>query len=134
MKFTIERLALVKMLRHLAGSRKRPARVVRLYACAARVIAETDEVIAGMEALVPQDGSCRVDRVKLLRLLQMYPGKINLSFEADVRGLRFGTTLLPVSSYASAAMPPARFRVFPVTDTWVTGADTPQSSRPGQGQ
>ena len=131
MKITIERLTLVKLLRQLSG---RPVPkgldpIVRLYASAARALVETTEVTAGVEALVFADGSCRVHRMNHINLLLMYPGKKNLTFEGDARGLRFGGTVMDASDYSPSATPPAQFQVSPVTDAWVAGSGRQPPSR-----
>ncbi len=121
MKYTVERMTLVKMLRLLGGSSRRKGvdPLVRMYACAARVFVETSEITAGVEAIVLAEGSCRVHRGQLIGLLRLYPGRKNFTFEADKHGLRFGTTVMDVVDYSPGATPPAKFRVFPVTDDWL---------------
>ena len=115
MKFTVERLTLVKLLRQV-GRKLVPKDLnplVRIYACAARVFVETSEMTAGVEALVFADGSCRVHRANLLDYLAMYPSKKNL-----------------VSDYAPSATPPALFNVSPVTDAWLARSGTRRQSPP----
>ncbi len=124
MKFTVERLALVKMLQLTARKspmRKRRDKQVRLSACAARVFVEANESTGGLEALVLTEGTCLLPHDVFLKLLKTYASKPNITVEADERTIRFGSTILPTEAYSPTVTPPGKFRVFPVTDTWVAG-------------
>ena len=72
MKFTIERLVLVRMLKAVARRaplRGRPEKMVRLSACGARVFVEANRKAAGTEALVLAEGACLLHRDYILYLL-----------------------------------------------------------------
>ena len=53
------------------------------------------------------------------KLIQSYGGKANLTVEANERFIQVATSQRGVLAYSPKAVPPAKFRVFPVTDTWV---------------
>lgn len=115
MNCTVERATLVRMVKQLKGGDER----LRLWACVARVFVESNGVIAGTEALVFEDGSCVVPRVTFLKLLQSYAGDANITIQADAMTMRVGTVTISSVGYTSQAAPPAKFHVFPVTDTWI---------------
>jgi DNA-directed RNA polymerase subunit RPC12/RpoP len=122
MRFTVERATLAKMLRQLTRERRgfwRSVQFARLWACAGRVFVEANEVIAGTEALVLEDGSCSVPRVRFLKLVQSYSPKLNITIEANAETLRVETVTMPSADFSRVAIAPAQFHVFPVTDTWV---------------
>lgn len=123
MKFSVDRLALVKMLRlaqkRAPGARNRD-RLVRLSVCPAKVFIEANEVAAGVEALVLEEGTCSLPHDVFLRLLQSYHPKPQITIETNARALRMGTTTLEaVVSYSPESTPPMSYRVFPVTDSAV---------------
>ena len=119
MKFTIERTALIKLLELVAKKmpgQKRRDKTVRLSACAARVFVEGNQTTAGIEAIVLEDGGCTVAHDVFAKLLKSYAPKANLTFEADGKAIRFGSTSLPISSFSKVVTPPGRFQLMPVTD------------------
>jgi hypothetical protein len=123
MKFTIERRALVKMLEVIGRkvpSKKWRDKEVRLSACDARVFVEANESTGGAEALVFEDGTCVLDYKVFLRLLKMHPKKKNLIIEVDERRITFATTALPVTQFSRAVTSPGKFKVFHVTDDWIS--------------
>ena len=65
MKFTVERMALQRMVEQLKigrGVKGQSQRMMRLSACAARVFVEANGVGAGIEALVLENGACNRNR------------------------------------------------------------------------
>lgn len=119
MKITVELPALVKMVRQVGKrmpGQKQADSTLRLYACAARVFVEANQTVAGMEALVLEDGGCTLPREVFLKLLKSYTPKPHIIIEADERMVRFGSTTLNSVGYSPTATPPAQFQVFPVTD------------------
>jgi hypothetical protein len=75
MKFTVERVALERMIDQLKADREmkgQQQRMMRLSACAARVFVEANGVAAGIEALVLADGGCNVPRIRFLKILRTY--------------------------------------------------------------
>jgi len=135
MKFTIEQKALSKILR-LVGRKMPEAKksdvVVRLSACAARVFVESNQTVAGVEALVFEDGSCTLPRKEFMDLISSYRDRQNLTIEANARFIEVASSRREVLSYAAKLTPPAQFQVFPVTDTWVATGEMPSTSRSGR--
>ena len=127
MKFAIERAALVKMLEVIgrkAPSKKWRDKEVRLLACAPRVFVEANESTGGVEALVLEDGTCILEHKTFLRLLKMHFPKKNVTIEADEHKIKFATTTLPISGYSRTVTSPGKFKVYPVTDDWLTQSRT----------
>jgi hypothetical protein len=127
MKFTIERAALVKMLEVIgrkAPSKKWRDKEVRLSACAPRVFVEANESTGGVEALVFDDGTCLLSHKTFLKLLKTHFPKKNITVEADEHKIKFATTTLPVSGYSRTVTPPGKFKIFPVTDDWISQSRT----------
>ncbi|MBI4660028.1 MAG: hypothetical protein HY735_14405 [Verrucomicrobia bacterium] len=127
MKFTLEQSVLVKLVKQVGKKipgQKRKDPTLRLFACKARVFVECNQTVAGMEALVLEDGDCTLPRVQFLEILQTYRGKEHLTLEADARGLRIGSFSMSVSRYSSQVEAPGKFRVFPVTDLKALFPDT----------
>src|SRR6185295_5518055 len=111
MKFTIERGAFVKMLELV--SRKSPSKKwrdkeVKLSACAARVFVEANESVAGIEALVFEDGLCFLEHKQFLKLLKSYYPKKNITIEANDRNLQLLGSTRPVSGYSRTVTPPGK--------------------------
>lgn len=124
MHFTVERKRLVKMLEVLHKNRpgtRKNAKVVRRYACAARVFVEANDVTAGEETLVYEDGGCVIPLKMFTALLKAYPDKENVTIKADKKALTVFTSILPVIGFTADVTPPAKFFVGRVTDTWVAG-------------
>jgi len=111
-------------------TQKRRDKQVRLFACAARVFVEANESTGGIEALVFKDGSCLLPFTVFLELVKSYAPQPNITIEADERTVRFGSTTLSSVQFSPTSSPPAKFQVFPVTDTWLAGAP---EERPGAG-
>ena len=119
MKFTLEQKVLVKMVKQVGKKmpgQKRIDSTLRLFACKARVFVESNHTVAGMEALVLEDGDCTLPRAQFLEVLQTYRGKKHLTLEVDARSLRIGGFSMSVSRYAACVEAPGKFQVFPVTD------------------
>ena len=124
MHFIIDRQQFTKMLdiiHKLRPGTRKNARSIRLYACAARVFVEGNNITAGEEALVFRDGGCTLPRKQFRALLETYANKPNVTIEADEKSLRLFTSVMPISGYTSTVLPPADFVVGRVTDTWVMG-------------
>ena len=123
MKFTIERRALVRMLELIspkAPSQNWRDKEVRLSACAARVFVEANESAGGTEALVLEDGTCLVHFKHFLKLLKSHTKKKTLYVEVDEKRIKFVTTTFPVTEYSRNVTPPGEFKLYPVTDGWLT--------------
>jgi hypothetical protein len=129
MYFTIERKRLIKMLetvrRKPPGKKKWGKKYLRLYACAARVFTEANDVTAGEEALVLADGGCVLELERFLALVKTYDDKENLTIQADERALHMFGTTWPIVEYTRKVSPPVDFVVGPVTDTWVGSSQAP---------
>lgn len=124
MHFTIERKRLIKMLQVLHKNRpglRNNAKEVRLYACAVRVFVEANDVTAGEETLVYEDGSCVLPLAMFTALLKAYPDKENVTIKADKKALSLFTSTIPITGFTVNVQPPAQFFVGRVTDTWVAG-------------
>ena len=130
MKFTVERIALQRMIEQLkfergvAGAQQR---MLRLSACAARVFVEANNVTAGIEALVMEDGACNVPRMKFLKVLRTFAHKPNITLAADASGLRIEGFVMKATHFSPVAVAPGEFQVFPVTDAWLA---PPETSKP----
>ena len=134
MKFTIERAALVKVLEVIgrkAPSKKWRDKEVRLFACAPRVFVEANESTGGIEAMVFEDGTCFLEHKTFLKLLKMHFPKKNITVEVDEQKIKFASTTLPISGFSRTAIPPGKFKVFPVTDDWLSQSRTEASQIPG---
>ena len=130
MKFTVERAALVKMLKLTGGkspSQKRRDRLVRLSACAARVFVEANEMTGGVEALVLEDGTCLLGHDVFLKVLRTYAPKVHISIRVDESTLKLGSTTLPISGYSRTVTPPGKFQMIPLSDISVLMPDATPS-------
>jgi hypothetical protein len=94
-------IKMIELVRHpRPGTKRNPsARVMQLYACAARVFVEANGVTAGEETLVLRDGGCTQPMKQFLALLKSYADKEIVTIEADARALRMFTTTLNVTGY-----------------------------------
>jgi len=122
MRFTIELKTLVKMVETVGKKmpgQKRAQNSLRLFACAARVFVEANETVAGVEALVLEDGSCVLPRVAFMKVLRTYQGRRNLTVEVLGNWLHMAGFSIRVREPSYMATPPANFRVFPVRDLGV---------------
>ena len=131
MQFTGDRKALAKLLQLVSKKMphaKKSDTTLVFSACAARVFVEANETVAGVEALVFEDGACVLDRVRFTKLIEIYEDRENLHFEANERFIRVANSQFGVLSYSSKAVPLAKFQVFPVTDTWVAANNSPFAS------
>src|ERR1035438_420973 len=127
MKFTIERAPFVKVLEVIARkapSKKWRDKEVRLLACAPRVFVEANESNGRIEALVFEDGTCVLEHKTFLKLLKMHSPKKNITVEIDEHKIKFASTTLPVSGYSRTVTPPGKFKIFPVTDDWLSQSRT----------
>jgi hypothetical protein len=115
MKFTIARADLEHLLKAIV-SRRRGAKTLTLSACAARVFAECNGDVAGIEALVFADGAVTLPAAGKFRdLLKTYKGTRFLTIDGGADGLRINNLWVPILSYDPRPKPPAHFQVFPVT-------------------
>jgi hypothetical protein len=123
MKFTVERRTLVRMLELIgpkAPSQTWRDKEVRLSACAARVFVEANESAGGTEALVLEDGTCLLNFKLFLKLLKSHTKKKIVHVEVNAQRIKFVTTTLPVTKFSRSATPPGEFKIYPVTDGWLT--------------
>jgi len=130
MKLTVERVALERMIGQLKierGVKRLQQRMMRLSACAARVFVEANDVVAGIEALVLEDGTCNVPRMKFLKVLRTFHPKPNITMTADAGGLRIESFLMKVTCFSHEATAPGEFQTFPVTVTWLAQPEAPKS-------
>ncbi len=115
MKFTVDRLALVKVL-NLAQKKapgvKRRDKLVRLTASAARVFIEANHCAASVEALVVTEGACSAQHDLFLKLLQSYAPKTHLLIEVNEGSLRMGTTTLSVTDFSTKTTVPWSYTTF----------------------
>jgi hypothetical protein len=133
MKFTVERIALQRMVEQLKierGVKGTSQRMMRLSACAARVFVEANGVTAGVEALVLADGACNVPRMKFLKVLRTFAPKQNITLAADADGLRIEGFVMKVTCFSRVVAAPGEFQVFPVTDAWLAPPETTKPPPP----
>jgi hypothetical protein len=131
MKFTVERVALERMIDQLQADREmkgQQQRMMRLSACAARVFAEANGVAAGIEALVLADGGCNVPRIRFLKILRTYHPKLDVTIAADAGELRIEGFVMKATRFSPVATPPGEFQIFPVTDVWVSQSEMPPTA------
>ena len=122
MHFTVERLALVKMIQLLAGKasgRKRADTHLRLTAAGPRVFVEANQVTCGVEALVLREGTCRIKHRLLLLVLQTYHPRAHMTVDAEGAVLKLGTTTLAVEGYSPHAIAPGEFQKVSFSDAWL---------------
>ena len=113
MKFTIPVSELASLLKAVAP-RPRKNDVFILSACAARVFVECKGDVAGVEALVFDDGAVTLPVKTFRELLKTYEGRQSLTFDTGPDGLHLGNFRMPVLRYDPAPKPPADFKVFPI--------------------
>ena len=122
MKFTIDRRLFIRMLEQARrGSRHSPNRdpESRITACCARVFVGGQVVTVGHEALVLEDGECRVPTAKFLRVLRSFEGRENLTVATRQGELAIERFTMSVTGCNGKPSPPASFQVFPVRDLQV---------------
>ena len=115
---------MLEVIGRKAPSKKWRDKEVRLSACAPRVFVEANESTGGVEALVFEDGTCLLSHKTFLKLLKTHFPKKNIIVEADEHKIKFATTTLPVSGYSRTVTPPGKFKIFPVTDDWISQSRT----------
>lgn len=135
MRFTIERLALVKMVEQLKGERggarpKRAEEELLLAVCGAMVFVEANGVTAGCEALVMEEGSCALPRVRFLAVLRSFAPKRNLHCGADGDWLRVERFEIRMRGYSPHAVAPEGFKPYPVTANWLGIPGAPDEGAP----
>ncbi len=123
MNFTIHLNSLCDMIAMLGGKsagQKRADSYLRLSACDGMVFVAANQVVCGVEALVLEDGSCSLPRVKFGKILATYAPKNVISIEADRAGLRIGGFSMRTRRYEETAVSPADFQRFILTDrSWM---------------
>lgn len=127
MRFTIERLALVKMVERLKGERLRDERgrmkrdegELQLTACGAMVFVEANGVTGGCEAMVMDEGTCRLPRVRFLEVLKSFAPKQNLHCGANDERLRVERFEIRMRGYSPHTVAPEGFTPFPATPNWL---------------
>ncbi len=120
-RFTIDRKDLINLVKRVEGRQQKSTDgkpLLRLSALGARVFVEGVKITCGNEALVLEEGSCRVPRTLFLELLKSYKKK-NLTISADDKVIRIESFSMPHDGYSKKVKPPAEFMEPPVTDTWV---------------
>jgi hypothetical protein len=125
MKFTTDRITLIKMLEQVGpavGQRTTASSLVRVMACEARVFVIANGITAAIEALVLRDGSCMLDRRRFLAVLKTYASKQQMTFDLEDRVLRFGSTEIGVPVSNRTAKAPEKFRTFPFDDSWIAAS------------
>lgn len=122
---------MLEVIGRKAPSKKWREKEVRLLACAPRVFVEANESTGGIEALVLEDGTCLLEHKTFLKLLKMHFPKKNITVEVDEHKITFATTTLPISGYSRTVTPPGEFKVFPVTDDWLSQSRTEATQTQG---
>ncbi len=136
MRFTIERRALMKMVEQLKGERLRDERgrmkrdegELQLTACGAMVFVAANGVTGGCEALVMDEGTCRLPRVRFLAVLRSFAPKLNLHCGADGEWLRVERFEVRMRGYSPHAVAPEGFKPYPVTANWLGIPGAPDDS------
>ena len=137
MRFTVERVALQRMIERLRfqrGVKGKSQQMMGLSACAPHVFVEANGVAAGIEALVLEDGACIVPRMKFLKILQTFHPKPNVTLVADADGLRIESFVMKVTHFSPLVAAPGEFQMFPVTDGWLATPGTPRPPPPPEGR
>lgn len=122
MRFTIERVALVRMVELLKGKRggaKRGEGELLLTVCGAMVFVEANGVTCGCEALVMDEGTCWLPRVRFLAVLKSFAPKLNLHCGADGEWLRVERFEVRMRAFSPHAVAPEGFKPYPVTANWL---------------
>jgi hypothetical protein len=127
MKFTIARKDLQFLVKHAGVSRPKAADLIRLEACAARIFVHTKNGVAGIEAIVLQDGAVTIPAKTFSALLKTYDDKF-LHFEADAARLKINNLTMSVLGYDPAPVPPGHFQVFPASGSPGSHASGSRSS------
>ncbi len=136
-RFTIDRKDLINLVKRVEGRQQKNTDgkpLLRLSALGARVFVEGVNITCGNEALVLEEGSCRVPRTLFLELLKSYKKK-NLTISADEKVIRIESFSMPHDGYSKKVKAPAEFMESPVTDTWVvqSSGEKPQSRVDSEG-
>ncbi|NBV25239.1 MAG: hypothetical protein EBS05_25400, partial [Proteobacteria bacterium] len=133
MRFTVERMALVKMIEHLKpirGAGKKRENDVLLTVCGPMVFVEANSVTGGCEALVMEEGTCRLMREGFLAVLKSFAPKKNLRFVSEGDWLRVERFEVRMRDYSPHAVAPEGYKPFPVAANWL---EIPGASEDGAG-
>jgi hypothetical protein len=79
------------------------------------VFVECNGYVAGIEALVFDDGAVTLPAHKFRDLLKTYKGTPSLTFERNAKVVRIQSFQMPVLAYNTTPKPPGDFQVFPST-------------------
>jgi hypothetical protein len=115
MKFTVEPapfLRIVELADEQSLHRMESDIVLCLGACDQRVWVKCGNTVAETEAMVWENGQCRVSRAELLKALDDHRDELELLIEGNKRGLRVGQLSLPVSRYDPCVVLPNSVQVF----------------------
>jgi len=126
-----DRIALERKVGQLKierGVKELRQRTMRLSACAARVFVEANGVLAGIKALVLEDGACNVPRMKFLKVLRTFHPKQNVTNAANANVLRIEGFVMKVTCFSPTATAPGKFQVVPVIDIWLANPETPKAA------
>jgi hypothetical protein len=127
MKFTIKPKPFITMV-NMAGERrpkhKRGGTWVRLLACEDRVCLESGAQAMEAEALIWEEGQCRLSRTRLLQALKRHQGVDKLTIEVDERQLHLDRATIPVSQFSAQATLPPNCQMVLATDLDVVPSQT----------
>lgn len=140
MRFTIERRALVKMVEQLKGARLRDEQgkmrhdegELQLTACGAMVFVEANGVAGGCEALVMDEGTCRLPRVGFLAVLKSFAPKRNLHCGAEGEWLRVERFETRMRAFSPHAVAPEGFKPYPAAANWLEIPGAPDEGEPNK--
>jgi hypothetical protein len=121
MKFSIETEPFIRMVQE-AHTSNRNGGTARLIACRGRVYVEGQSTVAETEAVIAEEGQCKVSFEKLLQLLKGRRDEPMLTLQADTTWLRCGTASLPISGFSAYAVAPTRFHVHLASETGVVSS------------
>ena len=114
LRFTVQRLVLVRMLEaaaRRAPRRGRPDKMVRLSAHGARVFVEANGKAASTEALVFSEGSCLLVHRTILTLLRGFArSRRNITFQAEPALFCIDTGNWPLAAFSPRVFPPEEFQ------------------------
>jgi len=107
---------------------KRDEGELQLTACGAMVFVAANGVTGGCEALVMDEGTCRLPRVRFLAVLRSFAPKLNLHCGADGEWLRVERFEVRMRGYSPHAVAPEGFKPYPVTANWLGIPGAPDDS------
>lgn len=122
MKFTIETEPFIRMVQEAHISKAKNGGTARLIACRGRVYVEGPSTVAETEALIAEEGQCKVSFEKLMQVLKGLRDEPTLTLQADTTWLRCGTASLPISGFSAYAVAPTRFHVHLASEAGVVSS------------